>query len=177
LQSRMFSVVSKTWNPVTGCLHYCTYCVTGDTLVLTSDLVWKRIDSLQIGDEIVGFSEQPIRGHRYLVKAKILNIIRRRKKRKTFLIKGKNGTVRATKDHLWLVKRKGHGKEGRAIVFRRTWQVVKWGHPIKALIKPIEPPKFVENYMKKKRVIKKWFLSSSTDCCVAVFFSYYVYLF
>ena len=24
--SRMFSVVTKTWNPVTGCLHYCKYC-------------------------------------------------------------------------------------------------------------------------------------------------------
>ena len=24
--SRMFSVVSKTWNPVTGCLHGCVYC-------------------------------------------------------------------------------------------------------------------------------------------------------
>ena len=24
--SRIFSVVTKTWNPVTGCLHYCRYC-------------------------------------------------------------------------------------------------------------------------------------------------------
>ncbi len=25
-QSRMFSVVTRTWNPVTGCLHNCMYC-------------------------------------------------------------------------------------------------------------------------------------------------------
>ncbi|MEM4531792.1 MAG: hypothetical protein QXY39_07990, partial [Thermofilaceae archaeon] len=24
--SRMFSVVSETWNPVTGCTHSCVYC-------------------------------------------------------------------------------------------------------------------------------------------------------
>ena len=24
--SRMFDVVSKTWNPITGCLHFCRYC-------------------------------------------------------------------------------------------------------------------------------------------------------
>ncbi len=24
--SRMFSIVSKTWNPVTGCTHFCYYC-------------------------------------------------------------------------------------------------------------------------------------------------------
>jgi len=23
---KMFNVVTKTWNPVTGCLHYCSYC-------------------------------------------------------------------------------------------------------------------------------------------------------
>jgi len=23
---KMFNIITKTWNPVTGCLHYCTYC-------------------------------------------------------------------------------------------------------------------------------------------------------
>ena len=26
MRSRMFDKVSKTWNPITGCLHYCKYC-------------------------------------------------------------------------------------------------------------------------------------------------------
>jgi len=92
----MFSIVTETWNPITGCKHNCVYCVTGDTLVLTADFIWKRISELRVGEEIVGFTEDDYHGYRYLVKATILNVIRRRKIRKVYLIKGKRSEVKAT---------------------------------------------------------------------------------
>lgn len=35
-------------------------CVTGDTLILTSDLRWVRADELKIGDNLIGFDEYPV---------------------------------------------------------------------------------------------------------------------
>lgn len=26
IKDKMFSIISKTWNPVTGCYHFCKYC-------------------------------------------------------------------------------------------------------------------------------------------------------
>jgi len=82
LKNGMFSIVTKTWNSVSGYLHNCIYCATSDTLVLTSDLIWKPIRDLQIGDEIVGFSEESVNSYRYLTKTKASNVVRRIKKRK-----------------------------------------------------------------------------------------------
>ena len=44
-------------------------------------------------------------------------------------------------------KERRGGKSGKKLVFRRTWQVIKWGYPIKFLIKPVHPPKFTRDYM------------------------------
>ena len=35
-RSRMFDKVTSTWNPVTGCLHSCSYC-------WSRRLVWNRL--------------------------------------------------------------------------------------------------------------------------------------
>src|SRR4051794_37562680 len=43
-----------TINPYRGCSHACTYCVSGDTLVLMADGQQKPISDLQIGDRIIG---------------------------------------------------------------------------------------------------------------------------
>ena len=138
-----------SWNPITGCLHNCVYCVTGDTLVLTSDFEWKPIRDIQVGDEIVGFSEYPLSGrNRYLVNAKVLAKVRRRKRKKVYLIKGEHGQVKATADHLWLVKRGGGGRTGRHVVWRRTYQIHKYGHPIKFLAIPVLNHLETEDYVR-----------------------------
>lgn len=46
-----------TWNPITGCLHGCEYCLTPDTPVLMADMTWKPIGEVKPGDQVVGFDE------------------------------------------------------------------------------------------------------------------------
>ncbi len=47
-----------TWNPITGCLHGCDYCLTPDTPVLMADLTWKPIGDVHPGDQVVAFDEE-----------------------------------------------------------------------------------------------------------------------
>jgi len=143
---KKFGEITETWNPVIGCLHSCVYCITGDSLVLTADLIWKPIKEIEIGEEIVSFSEQQSRGYRYFEKAVVTDKVKR-KKRRVFLIKGEHASIRATEDHLWLVKRGGGGDEGEKLVFRKTRQVSKWGYPLKFISEPTPPPKFTIEYM------------------------------
>ncbi len=51
-----------TWNPITGCLHGCEYCLTPDTPVLMSDMTWRPIGELQPGDKVLGFDEISAKG-------------------------------------------------------------------------------------------------------------------
>lgn len=144
---KRFGEITETWNPVIGCLHACVYCVTGDSLVLTADLIWKPIREIEVGEEVVGFSEQQTHGYRYLEKAVVINKVKRRKRR-VFLVKGERTSIKTTEDHVWLVKRRGGGDEGEKLVFRKTRQVAKWGYPLKFISEPIPPPEFTTEYMK-----------------------------
>lgn len=47
-----------TWNPITGCLHGCDYCLTPDTPVLMADLTWRPIGEIRPGDQVVAFDEE-----------------------------------------------------------------------------------------------------------------------
>ncbi len=46
-----------TWNPITGCLHGCGYCLTPDTPVLMADMTWKPIGDIRPGDQVLAFDE------------------------------------------------------------------------------------------------------------------------
>ena len=43
-----------TINPYRGCTHACVYCLSGDTPILMADGSHRRLDRVQIGDEIYG---------------------------------------------------------------------------------------------------------------------------
>ena len=59
-KGNMYPWVTHTWNPIRGrCPHNCQYCVDGNTLILTSDLMWKKIRDIKIGDEIISVSLKP----------------------------------------------------------------------------------------------------------------------
>src|SRR5262249_45915424 len=41
-------------NPYRGCEHGCSYCMSGDTLILMADGTTRRLADLRVGDEIYG---------------------------------------------------------------------------------------------------------------------------
>jgi protein gp37 len=47
-----------SWNPVTGCLHSCPYCVSPDTLILMADGSVRPIKDVRVGDRIIGTQKQ-----------------------------------------------------------------------------------------------------------------------
>ena len=57
-------------NPYLGCPHQCHYCVSPDTLVFMADGSSKRIDDVQVGDEIYGVEKQPT-NHYAVARAKV----------------------------------------------------------------------------------------------------------
>lgn len=44
----------STINPYRGCTHACTYCLTGDTMILLADGGTKSLEQLEVGETIVG---------------------------------------------------------------------------------------------------------------------------
>jgi len=40
-----------SWNPVTGCLHNCSYCLSGDTLILLADGRSVALKDLTVGEK------------------------------------------------------------------------------------------------------------------------------
>jgi DNA repair photolyase len=45
---------SQSINPYRGCEHGCIYCAAGDTAILMADGTSKRLDQVQVGDEVIG---------------------------------------------------------------------------------------------------------------------------
>jgi DNA repair photolyase len=60
-----------TVNPYRGCAHACTYCVAGDTQVLTADGRTRPIADLQVGDRIYGTEKRG--SHRRFVETDVLD--------------------------------------------------------------------------------------------------------
>jgi hypothetical protein len=109
-------------------------CLTPDTKVLTKDLRYVEIGSVQVGDVLVGFDEEsPTRGaHRKIRETTVTKA--ERILRPTYEIALSDGTVvKASDGHLWLVS-----TAGRRTVWKRTDELAstdrifkifdKWDH-------------------------------------------------
>src|SRR3954447_19499954 len=59
-----------TINPYRGCSHACTYCLSGDTLVLMADMSQRPIAELRRGDRIVGTEQRGT--YRHYAKTEVL---------------------------------------------------------------------------------------------------------
>jgi len=88
-------------NPYRGCRHACVYCLAPDTPVLYGDLIWRPIGSVQVGDELVGFDEEPtVRRYRYFRPSVVEAVWWSRKPTRRIITD--RGEVVATDDHRWL---------------------------------------------------------------------------
>ena len=95
-------------------------CLTPDTKVLTKDLKYVEIGSVQVGDILVGFDEEPYTkgAHRKIKETTVTKA--ERIMRPTYAINLSDGTIVKSSDgHLWLVS-----TAGRRTVWKRTDELV-----------------------------------------------------
>jgi hypothetical protein len=98
------------------------YCVTPETQILTSRLIWKRAGDLHLNEGLLAFDEYPIktnssknRNRRKLRYSKVLhNGIIQRPVYKLFLSDG--STIESSEDHPWLIST----KKSRNQVWKKT---------------------------------------------------------
>lgn len=88
------------------CLVWDT-CMVPDTLVLMGDASWKRLGDLTPGEEIVGFDEDAIEGHRKYRRAYVQAVDR--SSAPVYEVETSKGSVVCTADHLWLARRNRKG--------------------------------------------------------------------
>lgn len=108
-------------------------CLSPATKVLTSDLRWRPLAEMNVGDEIVGFDEQ-IGGGSQRFRRSVIESLNR-----TFLpsyeIKTALGSTIASEDHMWLVKRPVPNRLGHRRAWKKTRdlqigdQIIAFGEP------------------------------------------------
>lgn len=114
----------------TSCLHWRS-CVVPGTRVLTADLDWVPIETLTVGQKIVGFDEYPEANGRRKSRASIVEAIGSAH-RQCFEVVTDSGTVIASDDHLWVAK------QGRAGYDWFRTDALRPGDQIQFLSKPWE---------------------------------------
>jgi DNA repair photolyase len=91
-------------NPYRGCLHACSYCISGDTPILLGDGRTRAIADVKPGDEIYGTRLDG--GYRYYTRTRVLDHWRTRKP--AFRITLADGTeLVASGDHRFLTESRG----------------------------------------------------------------------
>ncbi len=97
-------------NPYRGCEHACAYCLAPETPVLHTDLGWRPIGEVRVGDRLVGFDEYPApRSSRRLRPAVVEAAWQ--SKQPTLRIVTEKAEVVTTAEHGWLA---GDGRWRRA---------------------------------------------------------------
>ena len=88
-------------NVASGCLHGCTFCLAPETLILYSDLVWRKLEHARVGDELLGFDEN-VTSHVYRFFRKTTIEAIQWSKKPAYKIVTEVGEVIATQNHGWL---------------------------------------------------------------------------
>ncbi len=88
-------------NIASGCLHGCTFCLAPETLILYSDLVWRKLENSKVGDELLGFDEN-VTSHVYRFFRKTTIEAIQWSKKPAYRIITEVGEVIATANHGWL---------------------------------------------------------------------------
>lgn len=80
-----------------NCNFKCQWCVTGDTKILTENLIWKPISDIKSGDKIMGFNRT-----RLMEPTTVVNTLSR--KALVYKIVTDKGVIKATSEHPFLNK-------------------------------------------------------------------------
>jgi DNA repair photolyase len=88
-------------NPYRGCEHGCVYCLAPETPVLHSDMSWRPLGEVRVGDEIVGFDEHPPPGGERKLRAAAVQAVWWSRK-PTLRVVTRNSDVVTTAEHRWL---------------------------------------------------------------------------
>jgi len=117
------------------------YCLTPETRILKASLDWVRLDSLSVGDELIGVSEDsPKHKQRTYESSRVIGISRR--KADCVKITMSDGrSVVCTLDHRWLTKQI---KGNMPYKWRRT-EDLKVGHRISTPLRVWQPEKDFES--------------------------------
>lgn len=83
----------------------CKYCVGKGTLILMGNLLWKPIEKIREGENIIGVRQQEKGGRYQFIKTKV--IATNKRLAKTIKIETNKGSIICTPEHKWL--RKHHG--------------------------------------------------------------------
>ena len=83
-----------------GCPFDCYYCLPINTPILMADLTWKPIQDVKNDDMVIGIDEKS-----HYVETKVTGRSNR-KSEKLLCIKTEMGSVRCTKEHMWLTDHK-----------------------------------------------------------------------
>jgi hypothetical protein len=109
---------------------HCQYCLAPDTPVLAADFSWKRIDDIQIGENIWAFDEFPVVGK--FRKSRLTTVLDKfeRKAPAVKLITDRGEVVCST-DHRWLVYSKGYRTFWiEASEIQPGWRLFSFAEPI-----------------------------------------------
>ncbi len=88
-------------NPYRGCEHGCVYCLGPATPVLQSDMSWRPIGDVSVGDTLVGFDEYPESGRTRKLRQAVVERLWWSRKPTLRLITERSEIV-TTDEHLWL---------------------------------------------------------------------------
>lgn len=117
-----------------GCPWQCSFCLPKDTLILTADLQWVPIQSVKLGDKVMGVAKD---GRTKFIEAVVTHVFTPRRAQ-VYKITTEHGFVKSTAEHPWLSD--GGGR------WRKTSQF-KVGQYLRFVSQPI-PIEVTLDYMK-----------------------------
>ena len=118
-----------TWNPTTGCDKTspgCDNCLAPDTPVLMADMSWRPIGKLVVGDEVVGFTENPALGQNRVYEKAIVEQVWATEADAVELFVGDRSIV-ASADHRFLAAVRPYWREAQNLSLKTS--VVDIGMP------------------------------------------------
>lgn len=97
---RVMKIVDLQQDPSARLKDNWDWCLDGDTLILMSDLTWKPIQHIEVGDQVIGLKENVTSKRMYYTPSKVTD--KGFLHRPVTLYETANGSIKCTKEHKFL---------------------------------------------------------------------------